>query len=83
MHQRPWLVVQGSAASNKELQEELKALGYSDAEIFDMAATAAGRAFFTKLLDAMGVTPDAPFRTLPESLRRTLTVGRPIDEPIR
>ena len=54
-------------------------LGYTDAEIFDIAATAAGRAFFTKLLDALGVTADAPFLALDEPLRSALTMGRPID----
>jgi uncharacterized peroxidase-related enzyme len=54
-------------------------LGYTDAEIFDIAATVAGRAFFTKLLDALGVAPDSPFLALDEPLRRSLTVGRPID----
>ena len=54
-------------------------LGYSDAEIFDIAAAAAGRAFFTKVLDALGVAPDAPFLALDEPLRRSLTVGRRID----
>lgn len=58
---------------------ELRDLGFADAEIFDIAAAAAARAFFTKLLDAMGVLPDAPFAELPEELRRALTVGRPID----
>jgi uncharacterized peroxidase-related enzyme len=58
----------------------LREHGYSDAEIFDVAATAAGRAFFTKVLDALGVQPDAPFRDLDAPLRDALTVGRPIDE---
>jgi uncharacterized peroxidase-related enzyme len=63
----------------------LKDFGYSDAEIFDAAATAAGRAFFTKVLDALGVEPDAPFRGLEPSFRGPLAVGRPIDvrEPAR
>jgi hypothetical protein len=39
----------------------------------------AGRAFFTKVLDALGVEPDSPFLALDESFRRTLTVGRAID----
>jgi uncharacterized peroxidase-related enzyme len=38
--------------------EALRGQGFSDAEIFDIAATAAGRAFFTKLLDALGTRPD-------------------------
>lgn len=36
----------------------LRAEGFSDGEIFDIAASAAARAFFTKLLDALGVEPD-------------------------
>jgi uncharacterized peroxidase-related enzyme len=57
----------------------LRAHGFSDAEIFDIAAVAAGRAFFTKLLDALGVLSDSPALALDDTLRRALTVGRPID----
>ena len=60
--------------------ESLERHGYSDAEIFDIAAAAAGRAFFTKLLDALGVAPDSPFLSESEAFRRALTVGRAIDE---
>jgi len=58
----------------------LKQHGYTDAEVFDIAATAAGRAFFAKLLDALGVLPDSALLQLEEPFRRALTVGRPIDE---
>ncbi|HEY5324067.1 MAG TPA: hypothetical protein VIK58_14665 [Caldimonas sp.] len=54
--------------------------GFADAEIFDIAAAAAGRAFFTKMLDALGVLADAPMGPIDATLRRALTVGRPIDE---
>jgi uncharacterized peroxidase-related enzyme len=57
----------------------LRAHALTDAEIFDIAAAVAGRAFFTKLLDALGVQMDSPFLALEDSLRRALTVGRPID----
>jgi uncharacterized peroxidase-related enzyme len=57
----------------------LKAHGYDDAEIFDIAAMAAGRAFWAKLLDALGVLADSPCLEIDEPLRRALTVGRPID----
>ena len=56
---------------------ELRAHGYTDPEIFDIAATAAGRAFFTKLLDSLGVELDADFQNLASSFRDPLTVGRP------
>jgi uncharacterized peroxidase-related enzyme len=58
--------------------ERLKDHGFSDAEVFDIAAVAAGRAFFTKILDAVGSLPDAGFMSLDEDLRAPLTVGRPI-----
>ena len=45
----------------------LREHGYSDAEIFDIAATAAGRAFFVKLLDGLGVELDPPFRAVDRS----------------
>ena len=57
----------------------LKAHGCSDAEIFDIAATAAGRAFFTKLLDALGVTPDSAFLAESAAFRQTFSFGRAID----
>jgi alkylhydroperoxidase family enzyme len=53
--------------------------GFDAAAIFDIAAAAAGRAFFTKMLDALGVQMDAPFLATSDAWRRALVVGRPID----
>jgi len=53
--------------------------GFADDEIFDIAAIAASRSFFTKLLDALGSQPDGSFMQMDDDLRRTLTVGRPIN----
>jgi len=62
--------------------EEVAALreihGLRDDEIFDIAAIAASRCFFTKLLDALGSQPDQPFARLNDEFVRQLTVGRPI-----
>lgn len=53
--------------------------GFSDAEIFDIAAAAGFRCFFSKILDALGAEPDAVYtQQLEDDLRRQLTVGRPI-----
>ena len=65
-------ITAGEVAALREIH------GLSDAEIFDIAAIAAARSFFTKLLDALGSEPDRSFMKLDEELRRALTVGRPI-----
>ena len=63
--------------------DALRAAGLSDADIFDVAAAAAARCYFTKLNDALGAEPDAAFTELSEGLRLTLVVGRPISaEPV-
>jgi uncharacterized peroxidase-related enzyme len=60
----------------------LRSHGYRDEDIFDVAAAAAARCFFSKLLDALGVQPDAAFNELDPALRQALTVGRPVaDRP--
>jgi uncharacterized peroxidase-related enzyme len=58
--------------------DALKAVGLTDDDVLDVALAAAARAFFSKTLDATGTQPDSAFNNLPESLRETLTVGRPI-----
>jgi uncharacterized peroxidase-related enzyme len=58
--------------------EGLRAHGYQDEEIFDVAAAAAARCFFSKLLDALGVQADAAYDDLDPELRQALTVGRPV-----
>lgn len=72
-------IARDAAAVTASQVDDLRALGLSDAEIFDIAAVAAGRAFFAKLLDALGVMPDSPFLALDQALREPLTVGRAID----
>ena len=58
--------------------EELKGYGFSDAEVFDIATVAAGRAFFTKIIESLGAATDAPLRAMDRGLRDALTVGRPV-----
>jgi len=58
--------------------DALKQQGFSDAEIFDIATTVAGRSFLTRILDALGVEPDVTAMEMNEDFRNALTVGRPI-----
>ena len=57
---------------------ELRRLGFSDADIFNVILAAAARCFFSKVLDATGTLPDAALHDLPDQLRAALTVGRDI-----
>jgi uncharacterized peroxidase-related enzyme len=57
----------------------LKRHGFTDADVFDIAAAAAGRSFFAKLLDGLGVLPDSSLLPLDEPFKQALVAGRPID----
>jgi len=67
----PWRVTAGEIAA-------LKQHGFSDAEIFDIAAVATARAFFSGVVEAVGGEADVTFLDMEEPLRQALTVGRPI-----
>lgn len=71
-------VARDATAITQNDMDELRDFGFSDAEIFDIAAAAAARCFFSKTLDALGAEPDEMYRQLEDRLRETLTVGRPI-----
>jgi alkylhydroperoxidase family enzyme len=61
--------------------DDLRREGFDDRAIFDIAAAASARSFFSKMLEALGAEPDAVFWDLDADLRDALTVGRPI-EPV-
>lgn len=59
--------------------QQLRDHGLSDPEIVDVVFAAAARAFFTKVLDALGVQADVQLgETFDPEVRRQVTVGRPI-----
>lgn len=58
----------------------LRELGLSDRDVLDVIAAAAARCFFSKMLDGLGVLPDAKYNDLEPGLRDALTVGRPIEQ---
>lgn len=58
--------------------DELRDLGLSDDDVFNVILATAARCFFSKVLDATGTLPDAALHDIPEQLRSALTVGREI-----
>src|SRR5262245_21651655 len=57
----------------------LKELGVSDAEVFDIAAAASARAFFSKLVESLGVAAESSLLGLDQEFKRTMAVGRPVE----
>lgn len=78
-------VARDASAVTADDVAELKKHGYTDGEVFDIAAVVAGRAFFTKIIESLGVKADAPLRSVSAELKEALAVGRPVEfaEPDR
>ena len=76
-------VARDASTVNQQDVDSLKAHGYSDAEVFDISTSVAGRSFLTKMLDALGAEMDVTAMDMNESFREAVTVGRPIcREPV-
>jgi uncharacterized peroxidase-related enzyme len=73
-------VVDDAAAIEESDLQPLRELGLTQTEIMDVVLAATARCFFSKTLDALGVQPDASYRSLDPALREALVVGRPIAE---
>ena len=56
--------------------EELRAVGFSDLEICDIALCASFRCFLSRFMDAVGASPEASFIDDDDAFRDALTVGR-------
>lgn len=76
-------LVKSACSVTKEDVDRLRALGFTDPEIFDITAAATLRCFFSKTLDALGAEPDSAYLGLEERVRRELTVGRHIEGETR
>jgi uncharacterized peroxidase-related enzyme len=74
-------VARDASSINAGDVQQLRRHGLSDPEIVDVVFAAAARAFFTKVLDALGVQADVQLGdTFDPDVRRQVTVGRPIAE---
>jgi uncharacterized peroxidase-related enzyme len=72
-------VARDAPSVTREDVQRLKELGFSDAEVFDIAAAASARAFFTKLVESLGVAPEASLLGLDQEFKRAMAVGRPVE----
>jgi len=71
-------VAEDAEKITQEDVDELRHLGFSDADVLNVILAAAARCFFSKVLDATGTLPDAVLQEIPDQLRSALTVGRDI-----
>jgi uncharacterized peroxidase-related enzyme len=71
-------IVRDATAITADDIQRLRDLGLSDTEVFDVAATASARCFFSKLNDALGAEPDSAYLNLDPGLRQHLVIGRQI-----
>lgn len=58
--------------------DRLRAAGFSDRQICDIALCASFRCFLSKFVDATGAVPEPAFHDADEAFREAMTVGRPI-----
>jgi uncharacterized peroxidase-related enzyme len=72
-------VARDASSVTREDVQRLKDLGVSDAEVFDIAAAASARAFFSKLVESLGVAAESSLLGLDQEFMRTMAVGRPVD----
>ena len=71
-------VAADAAAVTQADIDAMRSHGFGEGEIFDVVITAAARAFFTKVLDGVGVQADAQMSGMSAMLRETMAVGRPM-----
>jgi alkylhydroperoxidase family enzyme len=61
--------------------ERLRAAGFRDPQICDIALCASLRCFMSRFFDATGAGPEAFFLDADETVRKALTVGRVLPPP--
>ncbi|MGH7666528.1 MAG: carboxymuconolactone decarboxylase family protein [Candidatus Dormibacteria bacterium] len=78
-------VARDPSHTTSEDVQELRAAGLGDAQIFAITVFVGMRMAFSTVNDALGVRPDAAYRSsAPEAVLEAVTFGRPIeDEPVR
>lgn len=58
--------------------DRLRAAGFSDQNICDIALCASFRCFLSKFVDATGAVPEPAFHDADDAFRKAMTVGRPL-----
>lgn len=72
-------VARDASSTTQDDVARLKNAGLTDADIFDISAAAGARAFWTKVVESLGVTAEPSLLDLDEDFKQAMTVGRPID----
>jgi uncharacterized peroxidase-related enzyme len=76
-------VATDASAVTRDDVERLKQHGFTDAEIFDIAAIAGARAFWTKLVEALGVEAEPNLRAMDAEFVASMSVGRAVQPVVK
>ena len=74
-------VVRRPSGTTEADVQQLRDVGFNDAQIFTITAFVALRLAFSTINDSLGLRPDAGLRvSVPTAVREAISYGRPIDE---
>lgn len=71
-------VTRDAARITQQDIDRLRAAGFTDRQIGDIALCASFRCFVSRFADATGASPEAPFLDTDPEFRQAMTVGKPI-----
>jgi len=69
-------ITRDASQVSQEDIDQLRAVGFTDQQICDIALCAAIRCFVSRFFDAVGASPEAAFIDTDEEFRTTMTVGK-------
>lgn len=76
-------IVRRPSGTTEDDVQQLRDVGFSDAQIFTITVFVALRLAFSTVNDSLGLRPDAGLRiSVPASVRDAITYGRPIEEVV-
>jgi alkylhydroperoxidase family enzyme len=71
-------IARNASQITQERIDRLRAVGFTDVQICDIALCASFRCFVSRFFDAVGAGPEAAFLDPDPQFREAMTVGKPV-----